>query len=76
MKKTTETHKFKRGQKLHLDEIYHIQGLADGKWWTSDDPNDDDGNQGEEVEIVEDITITIIASRPSNDERIRADQKS
>ena len=64
---TTETHKFKRGQKLHLDDIYDIQGLAGGSWWTGDDPNDDDGNQGELVEIVEDITITITVSRPAND---------
>jgi hypothetical protein len=64
MKKTTETHKFKRGQKLRLDDIYLISGLAGGKWWTTDDPFEADGNQGEEVEIVEDITITITVSRP------------
>ena len=61
--KTTETHKFKRGQKLQLDEIYEISGLAGGKWWTADDPHDDGGSGGEEVEIVEDIAITITVVR-------------
>ena len=63
MKKTKETHKFKRGQKLHLDEIYEISGLAGGNWWTADDPYDSEGSGGEEVEITEDITIEVIVSR-------------
>ena len=68
MKKTTETHKFKRGQKLMLDEIYTISGLAGGQWWTADDPSDARGDGGENVTIVEDISITITVARPSNRE--------
>lgn len=63
MKKTTETRKFKRGEEVHLDEIYDIQGLAGGKWWTRRDGEDDDSDL---LVITETITITITASRPSN----------
>jgi hypothetical protein len=65
MKKTTETHKFKRGQKLRLDDIYMIQGLAGGKWWTAPDCSISEESD-EDVTITEDITITITVSRPAN----------
>ena len=67
MTKDVETYKFKKGQVLHLDDIYLIQGLADGKWWTASDPHDDEASdRGEIVTIVEDITIKIIVTRKGN----------
>jgi hypothetical protein len=64
--KTTETHRFTKGQKLRLDDIYAISGLAGGKWWTAADPFDDGGDRGETVTITEDITITISATRKTS----------
>jgi len=55
---TTETHEFKRGQKLRLDDIFHLHGLAGGKWWMAADYLDNDA-----VTITEDITIIITAIR-------------
>ena len=63
MKHKTETHKFKKGQTLQLDEIYTIQGLADGNWWTADDPSIKGGSGGEVVTIAEGITIKITVTR-------------
>jgi len=60
---TTETHKFTCGQKLHLDDIHHIQGVAGGKWWTAPDFFEDRHSDYDEVTITEDITITITAVR-------------
>jgi hypothetical protein len=57
-KRTVETHEFRKGQKLTLDEIYNIQGLAGGNWWTAPDPADGAANE-EEVTITRDITIRI-----------------
>lgn len=59
---TTEKHSFKKGQQMHLDEIYDIQGLADGDWW------DFEGEVGifgpdDDIKIVEDIEITITVKR-------------
>lgn len=31
--KTTNTYKYKKGQEVHLDDIYDISGLAGGDWW-------------------------------------------
>lgn len=56
---TVEKYKYKKGQKLHLDDIYLIQGLGDGKWWDASDPHSNDTEQGEKVTIIEDIEITI-----------------
>lgn len=50
----TETHVFKKGERLLLDSIYNIQGLGDGKWW---EPDDDD--VGENITITKDIKIVI-----------------
>jgi len=58
---TTNTFKyaFKKGQQVHLDEIYQIQGLGldvegVGRWWR---PNDGAGD--ENLTITRDITISI-----------------
>jgi hypothetical protein len=61
---TTEKYKFKKGQVLHLDDIYLIQGLGDGKWWDASDPHsENDIDRGEIVTIVEDIEFTIKIKR-------------
>ena len=53
-KRRTETHKFKKGEKLGLDNIYGIQGLCEGNWWEFV------GSALEEkVIITRDITIQI-----------------
>lgn len=61
--KHTNTYKFRKGQKLHLDEIYDIQGLGHevvGKWWEPDD-----GNGGEEVTITKDVEFTVTVRTPN-----------
>lgn len=63
MSTKTQTHKFKKGQKFGLDEIYEVQGLGGGDWWTADDPSDEGGSGGEEVTITENITIKITITR-------------
>lgn len=60
----TTTYKFKRGQRVSLDQIYTIQGLAGGDWW---DKADDDGKPSRDYEfdlseeciITRNIEITI-----------------
>lgn len=59
----TETHVFKRGQKVHLDTIYVIQGIGDqidgiGRWWEADEED------GDELTVTQDITIRIVVSTP------------
>ena len=49
----TITHKYKKGQKLVLDYIYDIQGLAGGNWW------EPVVEGGEEIIIVKDVEIVI-----------------
>ena len=61
--KHTQTHKFKRGQKLHLDSIYEFQGIGDnivGRWW---EPDDEDC--GDDITVTQDITITITIHTPT-----------
>jgi hypothetical protein len=61
--KHTQTHKFKKGQKLHLDQIYEFQGIGDstvGKWWMPDD-----GDCGDEITVTQDIKITITIEAPN-----------
>lgn len=58
LKMRVETHTFKKGQKLHLDSIYNIQGIGcemqhGGAWWEPDD------DSGERVTVTRDITIRI-----------------
>ena len=33
--KNCQKYKFKKGQELHLDVIYAVQGLCGGDWWES-----------------------------------------
>ena len=59
----TETHRFKRGQRLQLDEIYSYSGVGDdvvGTWW---DPDDE---VGEDITITQDIEITIKIRTPNS----------
>ena len=53
---------FKRGQQVHLDDIYIIQGLfSELEWWQAIDPSDAKlGDQEELVTITRDIEITIM----------------
>lgn len=74
--KHTETHKFRRGQKLHLDSIYNIQGLGceperGGAWW---EHTDGDGlhGPGDNITITRDITITITVSSPNTDSQTKS----
>jgi len=62
--KHIETHRFKRGQKIHLDSIYSIQSLGDqvdgiGHWWEADEKDGDD------LTITQDIVIRIEVRTPS-----------
>jgi hypothetical protein len=59
----TDIYVFAKGQKLHLDDIYTIQGLAGGNWWTADDPNKEGGDAGEIVTITENIVIKVKVTR-------------
>jgi len=52
----TEIHKFTKGQKLHLDDIYHIQGIGGVDWWKHIDGETDDF-----IIITRTIEITIIS---------------
>lgn len=65
-KRTVQTYEFKRGQKLSLDDIYFVQGLAGGDWWDAPDPLDrpDGKDRSEEVTIKRSIRITIIIETP------------
>ena len=51
---TTEQYKFTKGQRLHLDDIYFIQGLAGGNWW---EPDDKEGSDS--ITITKDVKIRI-----------------
>lgn len=57
---TTETFRFKKGQPIHLDDIYEIQGLAGGQWWQ---PADGEPEDSDRIVCVEDITIKITVTR-------------
>jgi len=63
--KHTSTHRFQRGQRLHLDDIYTIQGLGDGiagigRWWDRDEEDSD------EIVVTKDLSITITIRTPNN----------
>jgi len=62
---TTETHKFKKGQELHLDEIYNIQALGGGDWWEAvpDGTIECPDTSGELVRIIRDTTIKITVTQ-------------
>lgn len=50
----TETHKFKKGEWIRLDDIYFIQALAGGDWWEHDEDE-----CGEDIVITRSVTIVI-----------------
>ena len=56
MIKSRQIFKYKKGQKLHLDQIYNISGVLETDWW---EHIDEDGC-GDEVLITKDVKITII----------------
>lgn len=45
---------FKKGQLIHLDTIYDIQGLAGGDWWEHCD-----NDIGDDLIITKNVSITI-----------------
>jgi hypothetical protein len=51
-----EKYKFKKGQVVSLDQIYTIQGIAQGDWWT----HEGDELCSDNVVITRDIEIQII----------------
>lgn len=53
-----EIHHFKKGQKIHLDSIYDIQGLGGGDWWERENNKDD--FERDDLIITRNIKITII----------------
>lgn len=55
--KSKAVYTFKKGQVLHLDQIYPIQGLCNGDWYDQDVDGED---AGELVIINRDIIIEII----------------
>lgn len=57
MSKEIEIYKFKKGEKVHLDTIYHIQGLSGGQWWQAE------VEEGDDLIIQENIEIKIIVKR-------------
>jgi len=62
--KHVATHRFQKGQQLHLDDIYLFSGLGDdvpgvGTWW---EPNDE---AGEELTVTMDIEITVTIRTPN-----------
>jgi len=60
---TTETYKFKRGQKRQIHDINIMRDIADGDWWAMPDPFDKCNANDNEVIITEDITIKITIIR-------------
>ena len=63
--KNTVTHRFERGQKIHLHSIYAYQALGDdvdgiGRWWEADQED------GDELTVTQDIAITITIRTPNN----------
>jgi len=54
------TYEFRKGQRLRLDQIYIIQGLANGDWWEKD--GDD---LSEDIIIIRSIKIEIKISSPT-----------
>jgi len=57
--RTVEVHKFKKGQKLRLDDIYWIQALG-RDWWNYYHPVKAGDAPGEDVVITKTIKFTII----------------
>ena len=55
MATTTETYKFRKGEKKRLDDIYFIQGLGGNDWW-----DHVGGVESEDIIITKNITITVI----------------
>ena len=66
---TTETHKFKRGQKRHIHDINIMRDIADGDWWAIPDPFDNCNANDNEVIITEDIIIKITVIRIQPEKR-------
>lgn len=59
-KKHIVTREFRKGQKLHLDDIYDIQGIGcgpefGGQWWS----HDNEATSGDDITVTRDITIRI-----------------
>lgn len=47
---------FRKGQRLQLDGIYHIQSLGTDAWWEPDPPDDD---MADNVVITRSVRITV-----------------
>lgn len=57
-----DEYKYKKGQKIHLDEIYGIAGLFNGDWFSQIDPHDAKpfDRDEEEITITRDVHFIII----------------
>lgn len=51
-----EVYKFKKGQKIHLDEIYNIQGLASD--WFEEDYSPDRGPGSSRRGLTDNLVVT------------------
>jgi hypothetical protein len=67
--RTKKVYKFRKGDMVTLDDIYDIQGLADGDWWekTGDDLpkhlQSKDIEMSESLVCTKTVKITIIVER-------------
>jgi hypothetical protein len=59
MKTIIEKYKYKKGQKLHLDQIYIIQGLGSNDWWESLISGSNTKSPSDDIIITKDIEIEI-----------------
>lgn len=64
MNKQHKVYTFKKGQHVHLDTIYDIQGLGSSIWWEKSGMDVDSSKQmeidlGDDLVITRDITITV-----------------
>ena len=49
-----EKHRFKKGQEVHIDTIYHFVGLIPNECY---DQDTEDANSGDIIVFIKDVTI-------------------
>jgi len=52
--KERDSYKFKKGERLHLDDIYNVQGIGGNDWW-----DHEDGEESCEIIITRDVHFEI-----------------
>jgi hypothetical protein len=56
---THEIYKFKKGQRVNLDDIYPIMGLLPEGSFHQDDISEDGGDAGESLLFLENVTVKV-----------------